>query len=88
MSRHRLYPVMVLCYFSSVSIAVCEEAGTGFIHPGISHNRAELEFVKSKLKAKEQPWRDAWEKLNSSSYAELSWKPIACTISASSAGNM
>jgi len=79
MSRHRLFSVMVFCCFGSVSIALCGEAGTGFVHPGISHNMAELEFVKSKLKAKEQPWQDAWERLNSSSYASLSWnaRPVA-----------
>jgi len=47
----------------------------GFIHPGISHNRAELEFVKSKLNTDEQPWKQAWEELRSSPYASLSWEP-------------
>ena len=49
--------------------------GDGFVHPGISHNLAELEFIKAKLKAREQPWQKAWDQLRESRYAELSWKP-------------
>ncbi|MBC8419517.1 MAG: alpha-L-fucosidase, partial [Desulfobacterales bacterium] len=58
-----------------VSAAIRKETSAGFIHPGISHNEAELEFVKSKLKTREQPWKLAWEELSSSSYAALSLKP-------------
>ena len=50
-------------------------AGGSFVHPGISHVQAELDFVKSMVKANKQPWREAWGKLRSSSYASLSWKP-------------
>lgn len=50
-------------------------AGGSFVHPGISHVQAELDFVKSVVKANKQPWREAWGKLRSSSYASLSWKP-------------
>jgi len=49
--------------------------GAGFIHPGISHNQAELAFVKSKLKTQEQPWQESWEKMRSSKEADLSWEP-------------
>ncbi|PHS07784.1 MAG: hypothetical protein COA78_13280 [Blastopirellula sp.] len=49
--------------------------GDDFVHPGISHNAAEIEFIRTQLKAKEQPWQEAWGKLRDSSYAELSWKP-------------
>lgn len=48
---------------------------SGFIHPGISHNQAELTFVKSKLKAGEQPWRESWEQMKSSKEADLTWEP-------------
>ncbi len=58
-----------------VLLAVYEECTADFVHPGISHNRRELEFVKSKLNAGEQPWKEAWEKLRSVSYASLSWQP-------------
>ncbi len=58
-----------------IFLSVCVEVTADFVHPGISHNRDELEFVKSKLDASEQPWKEAGEKLRSSSYASLSWRP-------------
>ena len=37
-----------------------------FVHPGILHSRAELEFIKQQISADELPWTSAWEKLKSS----------------------
>ncbi|MFC1766028.1 hypothetical protein ACFL6U_28615 [Planctomycetota bacterium] len=31
-----------------------------FIHPGLLHNRAELDFIKAKVQAKEEPWISGW----------------------------
>lgn len=45
-----------------------------FIHPGIIHSQQGIDFVKSKIAAKEDPWLSAWEQLQESSYADLSWK--------------
>jgi len=64
-----------LCCFGLVSEAMCAESPADFVHPGVSHSRAELEFVKSKVKGREQPWQQAWEALRASRYASLSWKP-------------
>ncbi len=60
-------------------MAIGGDCATGFVHPGISHNRAELDFVKSKVSSGEQPWKQAWDELRASSYASLSWtpKPVA-----------
>jgi len=74
MTRRAAAPV-VLCCVGLVSPAMCDEIPAAFVHPGISHNQAELAFVKSKRKSGEQPWQRAGEKLRSSSYASLSWKP-------------
>ena len=65
--------LIVLCCFVWAVPAVCDESASGFIHPGISHNQAELDFVQSKLKTLEQPWHDAWTKLRSSDHAALTW---------------
>ncbi|PAY18853.1 hypothetical protein CKO51_14170 [Rhodopirellula sp. SM50] len=46
-----------------------------FVHPGVAHSRASIEFVKSKIAAGQQPWGDAWERLRNSRYASLDWKP-------------
>lgn len=64
-----------ICYAILVAAVADNTFGAGFVHPGISHNAAELEFVKAKVNAKEAPWKQAWDQLRGSSYAELSWKP-------------
>lgn len=37
-----------------------------FVHPGVLHSRAELDFIKDKIARGEQPWLAAWGKLQSS----------------------
>jgi len=55
-----------------------EEAGQArdvdFVHPGIAHSQEDLEFIKEQLAADRQPWSDAWEELESSTYSSLRWK--------------
>ncbi|WP_345579830.1 alginate lyase family protein [Nonomuraea rosea] len=48
-----------------------------FNHPGVLVSRAQLDFVRANLD--KEPWRAAWSKLQSSSYASLSYtaKPRA-----------
>jgi len=58
-----------------VTMIAVNSFGAEFVHPGISHNQAELEFVKSKIKSGEQPWKDSWKILRESKEADLSWKP-------------
>ncbi len=71
--KHRL--LFSVCCALMIAGIGADALGAGFVHPGISHNRAELEFVKAKLKSKEHPWQRAWDQLRDSRYAELSWKP-------------
>jgi hypothetical protein len=65
----------IICYAIMASGLNVNAFGVGFVHPGISHNLSELEFIKTKLKIREQPWQQAWHQLRTSSFAELSWKP-------------
>ena len=37
-----------------------------FVHPGLLHSRAELDFVREKVQAGQEPWKSAWERLRSS----------------------
>ncbi len=46
-----------------------------FVHPGMLHNQAELDFVKDKVKAGAQPWKAALEKLRTYPGASLTWVP-------------
>jgi len=46
-----------------------------FVHPGMLQSRADLEFMKQKVLAGEQPWKDAWDRLCRQSISSLDFKP-------------
>jgi hypothetical protein len=50
-----------------------------FTHPGMLNSKAELDFIKAKIKANAEPWKTAFNKLKSSSFGNVNWvpKPIA-----------
>lgn len=50
-------------------------ADRAFIHPGILHTQADLDFVRKRLAAGEQPWTSALESLRNSEYARLDYQP-------------
>ena len=60
---------------NEASNVASKPAQTGFLHPGISHSQASIDFVKSKVEAGEQPWLNSWKRLNDSSYSSLRWEP-------------
>jgi pectate lyase len=45
------------------------------VHPGILQTRADLEFMKAKIKAGEEPWKSSWNVWLTSSGASLDFKP-------------
>lgn len=46
-----------------------------FVHPGIAHTRASIDFVREKIDAEEEPWARNWDVLDRSDYASLQWEP-------------
>lgn len=40
-----------------------------FVHPGALNSKAELDFVKAKIAAGNQPWKSECERIKSSNYA-------------------
>lgn len=46
-----------------------------FTHPGILNTRAELDFIKGKIAAGEEPWKSAFEQMKGSFWAALDYKP-------------
>jgi hypothetical protein len=48
---------------------------SGFYHPGVLVNRAQLEFIKSKVAAGEEPWKSAFEAAKSSPHGARSYDP-------------
>lgn len=48
---------------------------TMFAHPGLLHSQQDLERMRGKVMAHEQPWSDGWNRLLSNRHASLDWKP-------------
>jgi hypothetical protein len=51
--------------------------GQGFVHPGLLQTREELEFMREKVLAKEEPWKTAWDRLCAQSTSSLDFQPKA-----------
>jgi Alginate lyase len=56
-------------------IAAIAVAQPKFVHPGIFHNKGELDFLKAKVTAGEEPWKSAFEALRKDAVSQLSWTP-------------
>ena len=50
-------------------------APTGFVHPGVLVDQAQLDFVKAQIAAKKDPWLSAYNAAAASSLASLSYTP-------------
>lgn len=53
-----------------------------FVHPGLLHSRSELDFIRQKVTAGEEPWKSALEKLRATEEASLDYvpKPMAKVV--------
>ncbi len=58
-----------------VSPAYLTTAHAEFVHPGIAHTQASIDFVKGKIAAGEEPWARAWKEFQASRRASLDWQP-------------
>ena len=68
-------PFIVLLTFSTADVAPGAELLSPFIHPGVLHNQAEINFVRAKIKTAEEPWKTAWQRLKKHPFAQLDWNP-------------
>lgn len=59
----------------SAATAFGRSRAPGFLHPGIYQTRQDLDFMKEKVLAKEQPWSGAWEGLLNEPVSSLSFSP-------------
>jgi hypothetical protein len=50
-------------------------AGKPFAHPGILLSQSDLDFVRARLAAKEEPWTGALARMRTSEFARLDYKP-------------
>ena len=54
--------------------------GQGFVHPGMLHNTGDLEYMRSKVLAGEEPWKTAWDSLKASELAQLDYQPTPYAV--------
>ncbi|ANN17489.1 hypothetical protein SD37_18790 [Amycolatopsis orientalis] len=55
--------------------APAQAAPAAFTHPGVLVSRPQLDFVRTKVQAGAQPWKQAYDAMMSSPYASLSRSP-------------
>jgi hypothetical protein len=51
------------------------QATHAFIHPGLLNSKAELDFVKAKIKSGAEPWSSLFRDMKGSKYADPNWEP-------------
>ncbi|MFZ3495720.1 alginate lyase family protein [Streptomyces sp. 5.8] len=54
---------------------VTPAASAAFAHPGVLNSRAQLDFVRAKVQAGQQPWKAAFDAMLASRYGSLSRTP-------------
>jgi hypothetical protein len=61
----------------SLSAATRTAAATRrrFAHPGLLHTSADLARMRTRVRAKAQPWLAGWERLAGNSHSAATWKP-------------
>jgi len=74
---NRNWAARSLCALLLATIAQLENAAAQaeFIHPGIAHSQASIDFVKAKIASGEEPWASAWRSVQASRYVDLDWRP-------------
>ena len=46
-----------------------------FIHPGILHTEADFDRMRTKINAKQEPWKSGWDRLTNNPHSHLSYYP-------------
>jgi hypothetical protein len=54
--------------------------GFVFTHPGMLNSKAELNFIKAKITAGEEPWKSALNKMKSSYFGNTGWVPKPISV--------
>src|SRR4051794_15127749 len=72
---NRFYFATILLSLLVVAPSFAEPNKAGFYHPGVLVNRAQLEFIKSKVAAGAEPWKSAFEAAKSSEFGSRTYKP-------------
>jgi parallel beta-helix repeat protein len=75
--KELLFILLLISFSMTSGVVYSQNTPQTFIHPGMNQTRSDLEFMKQKIEAGEQPWKDAFKKLEKS--ADLDFQPEAFT---------
>lgn len=64
-----------ILFCALAALPALAQSGRPFLHPGILQTRQEMEFMKAKVRAGEQPWKKAWENLRAQPFSSLDFQP-------------
>ncbi|MET8449687.1 hypothetical protein [Streptomyces sp. NPDC005209] len=70
---------------SSAAAPARPAAPARFAQPGVLNSRARLDFVRSKVRAGDEPWKSAYARMAESPYASLSRRPKPARSSSAAA---
>jgi hypothetical protein len=59
----------------ALAAPVAQAAPAVFAHPGVLVSRGQLDFMRAKVNAGAQPWKNAYDQMRASTYASLSRTP-------------
>lgn len=63
MKLKKLKPMRILLAVLLMSVTMSSLKAQEFQHPALVNTRADLDFIKAKVEAKEQPWYGAWQNM-------------------------
>lgn len=70
-------PAGSVSHASSAATTSAGAAHRTIVHPGILQTRADLEFMKAKIRNGENPWKSAWDRWLAEPVSSLDFKPKA-----------
>ncbi|TWT37814.1 Alginate lyase [Posidoniimonas corsicana] len=65
--------LLIVCLFPAAAAA--QNADRPFVHPGMLHTAADLDRVRARIEAGEEPWLSGWRALVDSPLAQLDYRP-------------
>src|ERR1700733_12454247 len=69
--KRLLIPSLIVLILASLAYGETKP----FIHPGMLQSRSDLDFMKQKVLAGEQPWKGAWDLLLAKKTSSLDFPP-------------
>src|SRR6185312_2663474 len=75
--RNRSLPFVAVIVVGLASFCRGADQAKALVHPGMLQSRADLDFMKAKVLAGEQPWKGAWDRMCAASYSSLKFEPKA-----------